>query len=63
MWAALVLGASQGPFAAKEGRGDSDLGRMEMWKKGSMDGQDGQIKVRMRREGQVRETGGSASSV
>ena len=28
-----------------------------MGQKGSMDGQDGQIKVRMRREGQARETG------
>lgn len=48
-WAARVLGASQ--------EGSPTLGRMEMGQKGSMDGQDGQIKVRMRREGQARETG------
>lgn len=53
--AAGVLGASWGPFAAREG--SAIPGRMERGKEGSEDGEDGQIAVRMRREGPARGTG------
>lgn len=51
----MSSGQARDPLQLRGGK--SDLGRMELGKKGSMDGQDWQIKVRMRREGHARETG------